>query len=69
MNTSPLQPLDLLLSVSFSDANSSEGGRKLSFNGELNGLLGAGLLGSTTMSESTRPISTDLSCAQESQIM
>uniref|UniRef100_A0A3Q0RXD3 Enhancer of mRNA-decapping protein 4 n=1 Tax=Amphilophus citrinellus TaxID=61819 RepID=A0A3Q0RXD3_AMPCI len=54
------------------DANSSEGGRKLSFNGELNGLLGAGLLGSTdrsTMSESTRPISTDLSSAQESQII
>uniref|UniRef100_A0A3Q0S4P3 Enhancer of mRNA-decapping protein 4 n=1 Tax=Amphilophus citrinellus TaxID=61819 RepID=A0A3Q0S4P3_AMPCI len=49
------------------DANSSEGGRKLSFNGELNGLLGAGLLGSTdrsTMSESTRPISTDLSMNQ-----
>uniref|UniRef100_A0A669D575 Enhancer of mRNA-decapping protein 4 n=1 Tax=Oreochromis niloticus TaxID=8128 RepID=A0A669D575_ORENI len=45
------------------DGNSSESGRKPSFNGELNGLLGTGLLGSTdrsTMSESTRPISTDL---------
>uniref|UniRef100_A0A3B3UGU5 Enhancer of mRNA-decapping protein 4 n=1 Tax=Poecilia latipinna TaxID=48699 RepID=A0A3B3UGU5_9TELE len=39
--------------------------RKLSFNGELNGLLGAGLLG-TSISESTRPISTDGS-VQESQ--
>uniref|UniRef100_A0A669DJ42 Enhancer of mRNA-decapping protein 4 n=1 Tax=Oreochromis niloticus TaxID=8128 RepID=A0A669DJ42_ORENI len=51
-------------SLSFSDGNSSESGRKPSFNGELNGLLGTGLLGSTdrsTMSESTRPISTDLS--------
>uniref|UniRef100_I3JYP4 Enhancer of mRNA-decapping protein 4 n=1 Tax=Oreochromis niloticus TaxID=8128 RepID=I3JYP4_ORENI len=54
------------------DGNSSESGRKPSFNGELNGLLGTGLLGSTdrsTMSESTRPISTDLSSAQESQII
>uniref|UniRef100_A0A3P8QQ74 Enhancer of mRNA-decapping protein 4 n=1 Tax=Astatotilapia calliptera TaxID=8154 RepID=A0A3P8QQ74_ASTCA len=39
--------LDLLLSLSFSDGNSSESGRKPSFNGELNGLLGTGLLGST----------------------
>uniref|UniRef100_A0AAX7SJV9 Enhancer of mRNA-decapping protein 4 n=1 Tax=Astatotilapia calliptera TaxID=8154 RepID=A0AAX7SJV9_ASTCA len=31
----------------FSDGNSSESGRKPSFNGELNGLLGTGLLGST----------------------
>uniref|UniRef100_A0AAX7VTX5 Enhancer of mRNA-decapping protein 4 n=1 Tax=Astatotilapia calliptera TaxID=8154 RepID=A0AAX7VTX5_ASTCA len=54
------------------DGNSSESGRKPSFNGELNGLLGTGLLGSTdrsTMSESTRPISTDLSSAQEIQII
>lgn len=56
-----------------SDAQLGDGQRKPSFNGELNGLLGtAGLLGSTdrsTMSESTRPISTDISSAQESQIM
>uniref|UniRef100_A0A669B0V2 Enhancer of mRNA-decapping protein 4 n=1 Tax=Oreochromis niloticus TaxID=8128 RepID=A0A669B0V2_ORENI len=32
-------------SLSFSDGNSSESGRKPSFNGELNGLLGTGLLG------------------------
>lgn len=55
----------------FSDA-SSDGQRLPSFNGELNGLLGAaGLLGSTdrsTMSESSRPLSTDIS-AQETQIM
>uniref|UniRef100_A0AAX7UUH6 Enhancer of mRNA-decapping protein 4 n=1 Tax=Astatotilapia calliptera TaxID=8154 RepID=A0AAX7UUH6_ASTCA len=54
------------------NGNSSESGRKPSFNGELNGLLGTGLLGSTdrsTMSESTRPISTDLSSAQEIQII
>ncbi|XP_040893403.1 enhancer of mRNA-decapping protein 4 isoform X2 [Toxotes jaculatrix] len=55
------------------DAQSSDGQRKRSFNGELNGLLGAaGLLGSTdrsTMSESSRPISTDISSAQESQII
>uniref|UniRef100_A0A3B4H3T9 Enhancer of mRNA-decapping protein 4 n=1 Tax=Pundamilia nyererei TaxID=303518 RepID=A0A3B4H3T9_9CICH len=54
------------------DGNSSESGRKPSFNGELNGLLGTGLLGSTdrsSMSESTRPISTDLSSAQEIQII
>uniref|UniRef100_A0A671V8K9 Enhancer of mRNA-decapping protein 4 n=1 Tax=Sparus aurata TaxID=8175 RepID=A0A671V8K9_SPAAU len=51
------------------DAQSSDGQRMPSFNGELNGLLGAaGLLGSTdrtTMSDSTRPISTDLSTAQD----
>lgn len=55
-----------------SDAQSAGGQRKPSFNGELNGLLGVGLLGSTdrsTMSESTRPISTDMSTAEESQIM
>ncbi|XP_073327757.1 enhancer of mRNA-decapping protein 4 isoform X1 [Pagrus major] len=57
------------------DAQSSDGQRMPSFNGELNGLLGVGLgglLGSTdrtTMSDSTRPISTDLSTAQESQII
>ncbi|KAM7413951.1 hypothetical protein PAMA_018986 [Pampus argenteus] len=55
-----------------SDAQSSDGPRKPSFNGELNGLLGtAGLLGGdlSTMSDSTRPISTDISIAQESQII
>lgn len=55
------------------DAQYSDSQRKLPFNGELNGLLGtAGLLGSTdqaTMSESTRPISTDISSTQESQII
>ncbi|XP_035520710.1 enhancer of mRNA-decapping protein 4 [Morone saxatilis] len=55
------------------DTQSSDGPRMPSFNGELNGLLGAaGLLGSTdrsAMSESTRPISTDLSSAQETQII
>ncbi|XP_051239094.1 enhancer of mRNA-decapping protein 4 isoform X1 [Dicentrarchus labrax] len=55
------------------DKQSSDGPRMPSFNGELNGLLGAaGLLGSTdrsAMSESTRPISTDLSSAQETQII
>ncbi|KAI3371658.1 hypothetical protein L3Q82_024222 [Scortum barcoo] len=55
------------------DAQSSDGQRMLSFNGELNGLLGAaGLLGSTdrsTMSESTRPISTDITSTQETQII
>ncbi|XP_044048820.1 enhancer of mRNA-decapping protein 4 isoform X2 [Siniperca chuatsi] len=55
------------------DAQSSDGLRMPSFNGELNGLLGAaGLLGSSdrsTMSESTRPISTDISSAQETQII
>ncbi|XP_068459131.1 enhancer of mRNA-decapping protein 4 isoform X2 [Clinocottus analis] len=47
--------------------------RMPSFNGELNGLLGAaGLLGSTdrsSMSDSTRPISTDLCSTQECQII
>ncbi|XP_042351769.1 enhancer of mRNA-decapping protein 4 [Plectropomus leopardus] len=55
------------------DAPSIDGPRMPSFNGELNGLLGAaGLLGGTdrsTMSESSRPISTDLSSAQECQII
>ncbi|XP_023262993.1 enhancer of mRNA-decapping protein 4 isoform X1 [Seriola lalandi dorsalis] len=55
------------------DAQSSDVERKPSFNGELNGLLGtAGILGNTdrsTMSDSTRPISTDISTAQESQII
>ncbi|KAG7229803.1 hypothetical protein INR49_012452 [Caranx melampygus] len=55
------------------DAQASDGERKPSFNGELNGLLGtAGILASTdrsTMSESTRPISTDISTAQETQII
>ncbi|XP_056273704.1 enhancer of mRNA-decapping protein 4 isoform X2 [Pseudoliparis swirei] len=52
---------------------SSDGLRMPSFNGELNGLLGAaGLLGGTdrsTMSDSTRPISTDLCSTQECQII
>uniref|UniRef100_A0A665UFG0 Enhancer of mRNA-decapping protein 4 n=1 Tax=Echeneis naucrates TaxID=173247 RepID=A0A665UFG0_ECHNA len=56
-----------------SDAQSSDSERKLSFNGELNGLLGtAGILASvdrSTMSESTRPLSTDISSPQESQII
>uniref|UniRef100_A0A665UEG4 Enhancer of mRNA-decapping protein 4 n=1 Tax=Echeneis naucrates TaxID=173247 RepID=A0A665UEG4_ECHNA len=51
------------------DAQSSDSERKLSFNGELNGLLGtAGILASvdrSTMSESTRPLSTDISSPQE----
>ncbi|XP_034542181.1 enhancer of mRNA-decapping protein 4 isoform X2 [Notolabrus celidotus] len=55
------------------DSPSSDGLKLPSFNGELNGLLGAaGLLGGTdrsSMSESTRPISTDLSTAQETQII
>lgn len=54
-----------------SDAQ-SDGQKMPSFNGELNGLLGtAGLLGSTdwSMSESSRPISTDMSTAQDTQIM
>uniref|UniRef100_A0A8D3E0T1 Enhancer of mRNA-decapping protein 4 n=1 Tax=Scophthalmus maximus TaxID=52904 RepID=A0A8D3E0T1_SCOMX len=58
---------------SSSDAQLSVGQRKPSFNGELNGLLGAaGLLGNadrSTMSDSTCPISTDLSIAQECQII
>ncbi|XP_029951983.1 enhancer of mRNA-decapping protein 4 [Salarias fasciatus] len=52
------------------DSQSGDGQRKPSFNGELNGLLG--VLGNTdrsTMSESSRPISTDLSSAQEIQII
>ncbi|TMS01532.1 Enhancer of mRNA-decapping protein 4 [Larimichthys crocea] len=55
------------------DAQSSDGPRMPSFNGELNGLLGAaGLLGSTdrtSMTDSSRPISTDMSSAQEPQII
>lgn len=51
----------------------SDGQKMPSFNGELNGLLGvAGILGSTersAMSESSRPISTDISSAEENQIM
>ncbi|XP_047202549.1 enhancer of mRNA-decapping protein 4 isoform X1 [Girardinichthys multiradiatus] len=50
---------------SSADVQSNNDQRNLSFNGELNGLLGAGLLGSS-MAESTRPISTDGSI-QESQ--
>ncbi|TNN38901.1 Enhancer of mRNA-decapping protein 4 [Liparis tanakae] len=52
---------------------SSDALRMTSFNGELNGLLGAaGLLGGTdrsSMSDSTRPISTDLCSTQECQII
>ncbi|XP_041651438.1 enhancer of mRNA-decapping protein 4 isoform X2 [Cheilinus undulatus] len=55
------------------DTQSSDGPKMPSFNGELNGLLGAaGLLGGpdrSTLSESTRPISTDLSSTQETQII
>nr|XP_061813020.1 enhancer of mRNA-decapping protein 4-like [Nerophis lumbriciformis] len=55
------------------DAESGDGQRGLSFNGELNGLLGAaGLLGSgdlPTMSDSTRPISAVNSIAQDIQII
>uniref|UniRef100_A0A3Q1GXM9 Enhancer of mRNA-decapping protein 4 n=1 Tax=Acanthochromis polyacanthus TaxID=80966 RepID=A0A3Q1GXM9_9TELE len=52
------------------DPPSSDGQRKPSFNGELNGLLG--VLTSTdrsTMSDTTRPLSTDVSTAQETQII
>lgn len=52
------------------DPPSSDGQRKPSFNGELNGLLG--VLASTdrsTMSDTTRPLSTDMSTAQETQII
>uniref|UniRef100_A0AAQ5Y7B3 Enhancer of mRNA-decapping protein 4 n=1 Tax=Amphiprion ocellaris TaxID=80972 RepID=A0AAQ5Y7B3_AMPOC len=48
----------------------NDGQRKPSFNGELNGLLG--VLASTdrsTMSDTTRPLSTDVSTAQETQII
>lgn len=61
-----------VLVTSLTDTQSSDGLRKTSFNGELNGLLGAGLLGATdrsTMSESSRPISNDISIAQETQTM
>ncbi|XP_029991735.1 enhancer of mRNA-decapping protein 4 isoform X3 [Sphaeramia orbicularis] len=55
------------------DVQTNDGQRKSSFNGELNGLLGAaGLLGSgdrTAMSDSTRPISQDMSTTQDSQIL
>ncbi|KAF0041528.1 hypothetical protein F2P81_007426 [Scophthalmus maximus] len=65
--------LDRPSSSGGTDAQLSVGQRKSSFNGELNGLLGAaGLLGNadrSTMSDSTCPISTDLSIAQECQII
>ncbi|XP_072290506.1 enhancer of mRNA-decapping protein 4 [Eucyclogobius newberryi] len=55
-----------------SDAQSSDEQRK-SFNGELNGLLGAaGLLGSVDrsfMAESSRPLSQDMSISKDSQII
>nr|XP_057932154.1 enhancer of mRNA-decapping protein 4 isoform X2 [Doryrhamphus excisus] len=59
---------------SSTDAQSGDGQRRMSFNGELNGLLGtAGLLGGgdlSAMSDSTRPISTDhISAAQDTQII
>ncbi|KAF7660134.1 hypothetical protein LDENG_00287480 [Lucifuga dentata] len=54
------------------DLQSGESQRKPSFNGELNGLLGTGgLLGGSdlsTMTDSTRPISADIS-SQDSQII
>ncbi|XP_008309267.1 enhancer of mRNA-decapping protein 4 isoform X2 [Cynoglossus semilaevis] len=63
---------DILKLGNSSDAP-SDGQKMPSFNGELNGLLGvAGILGSTersTMSESSRPISTDISSAEENQII
>lgn len=57
-----------------SDAQSTDGQRKSSFNGELNGLLGAaGLLGtadhSVNLSDATRPISQDMSSTRDSQII
>ncbi|XP_051916767.1 enhancer of mRNA-decapping protein 4 isoform X1 [Hippocampus zosterae] len=53
------------------DAESGDGQRRLSFNGELNGLLGAaGLLGGGDLtSDTTRPISTVNSIAQDIQII
>ncbi|XP_077566843.1 enhancer of mRNA-decapping protein 4 [Stigmatopora nigra] len=55
------------------DAESGDGQRRLSFNGELNGLLGAaGLLGGgdlSSMSGSTRPISTVSIIPQDLQII
>ncbi|XP_033823629.1 enhancer of mRNA-decapping protein 4 [Periophthalmus magnuspinnatus] len=55
------------------DAQSSDEQRKSSFNGELNGLLGAaGLLGSvdhSITSELSRPISQDMSSSKDSQII
>lgn len=56
------------------DAQSPDGQRKSSFNGELNGLLGAaGLLGNTdrsvNLTESTLPISQDMSSARDTQII
>lgn len=63
----------ILHSISFiSDAQISDEHRLPAFNGELNGLLGGGLLASTdrsTMSESTRLMSTDISSGQDTQIM
>lgn len=63
----------LKLDRSGTDAQSNDGQRKPSFNGELNGLLGAaGLLGSadrSAMSELTRPISQDMSSTKDSQII
>ncbi|XP_028264072.1 enhancer of mRNA-decapping protein 4 isoform X2 [Parambassis ranga] len=60
--------LDRPGSSAASDTQPGDGQRKPSFNGELNGLLG--VLGSadrSTMSDSTRPISVDLSSVQECQ--
>ncbi|XP_056137457.1 enhancer of mRNA-decapping protein 4 isoform X2 [Lampris incognitus] len=55
------------------DTQSDDSQRKSSFNGELNGLLGAaGLLGAgdrSTMAESTDPSAADMNNTQESQII
>lgn len=57
--------------VVFVDASPCENQRKTSFNGELNGLLGAELIGAgdrSTMAESTGPNSENMN-TQECQIM
>lgn len=64
----------LKLDRSGADAQSPDGQRKSSFNGELNGLLGAtGLLGNTDHSgnftESTLPISQDMGSERDTQII
>uniref|UniRef100_H3C9L9 Enhancer of mRNA-decapping protein 4 n=1 Tax=Tetraodon nigroviridis TaxID=99883 RepID=H3C9L9_TETNG len=54
------------------DAQTSDGQRMPSFNEELNGLLGTGLLANTehsAISQSTRPTSTDISNLQDTQII
>lgn len=68
--TQPSLHSDICLS---SDTQSSDSQRKPSFNGELNGLLGAvGLLGAgdrSTMAEGTGRSGADINNTQESQIM